>query len=108
MLECVQGRSSLPRRSSSFSAAGSPDSRSFMPDGFISGGTPSSRATPGSASTTGKGTFGRHGSSSSLDTTAGVHGSPGTNASPLSRLGKPQRMPSLRTRCVAISNVFVF
>ncbi|KAL0050820.1 hypothetical protein WJX82_007764 [Trebouxia sp. C0006] len=97
-----QGRSSLPRRSSSFTTAGSPDSRSSAPDSFTLGSlasdrqTAAGRATPGGASALGS--TGQHGSSSSLDTTAGVQGSPGTSASPLSSLGRPQRTPSLRTR----------
>lgn len=92
-----QGRSTLPRRSSSFTTAGSPDSRSSAPDSFVTDRqTAASRATPGGASALES--TRQHGSSSSLDTTAGVQGSPGTSASPLSSLGRPQRTPSLRTR----------
>lgn len=97
-----QGRSTLPRRSSSFTTAGSPDSRSSAPDAFTSGSlrtdrqTAAARAAPGGASALAS--TRQHGSSSSLDTTAGVQGSPGTSASPLSSLGRPQRTPSLRTR----------
>ncbi|KAA6417305.1 MAG: hypothetical protein FRX49_12729 [Trebouxia sp. A1-2] len=97
-----QGRSTLPRRSSSFTTAGSPDSRSSAPDSFNLGSlatdrqTAADRATLGSASALGS--IRQHGSSSSLDTTACVQGSPGTSASPLSSLGRPQRTPSLRAR----------
>lgn len=97
-----QGRSTLPRRSSSFTTAGSPDSRSSAPDSFVTDRqTAASRATPGGASALVS--TRQHGSSSSLDTTAGVQGSPGTSASPLSSLGRPQRTPSLRTRYAIIT-----
>ncbi|KAL0025471.1 hypothetical protein WJX77_003681 [Trebouxia sp. C0004] len=97
-----QGRSTLPRRSSSFTTAGSPDSRSSAPDSFTQGSLATDRlraagrATPGGASALGS--TRQYGSSSSSDTTAAVQGSPGTSASPLSSLGQPQRTPSLRTR----------
>lgn len=97
-----QGRSTLPRRSSSFTTAGSPDSRSSAPDSLLTDRqTAASRASPGGASALES--TRQHGSSSSLDTTAGVQGSPGTSASPLSSLGRPQRTPSLRTRYAIIT-----
>lgn len=102
-----QGRSTLPRRSSSFTTAGSPDSCSSAPDSFTLGSlasdrqTSAGRATPGGASALGS--TRQHGSSSSLDTTAGVQGSPGTSASPLSSLGRPQHTPSLRTRYAIVT-----
>ena len=102
----LQGRSALPRRSSSFTTAGSPDSRSSPPDAFATDRQTgsSSRATPGSSSGKGPpaslGSSRQHGSSSSLDTTDAVWGSPVPSASPLSNVGRPQRTPPLRTRCV--------
>ena len=107
----MQGRSVLPRHSSSFTNARSPDSRTAMPDAFSTdpySATPKGKAAPTSSSSKGaavpssssaKGSFGRqHGSSSSLDTTAGVQGSPSASASPLSGLSKAQRTPPIPTR----------
>ena len=104
----LQGRSTLPRRSSSFTNARSPDSRTAMPDAFSTdpySATPKSRAAPTSSSSKGtpvstgsaaRGSFGQqHGSSSSLETTAGVQGSPSASASPLS---KAQRTPPISSR----------
>lgn len=100
-----QGRPTLPRRSSSFTTAGSPDSRSSAPDSFTLGSLATDRQTAAGRATAGASALGstrQHGSSSSLDTTAAVQGSPGTSASPLSSLGRPQHTPSLRTRCAII------
>ena len=107
----LQGHSSLPRRSSSFTTARSPDSRTAMPNAFSTdpySASPrgraahtssSSKGTPVSSGSAAKGSFGRqHGSSSSLDTTAGVQGSPSTSASPLSGLSKAQRTPPIPSR----------
>ena len=107
----LQSHSTLPRRSSSFTNARSPDSRTAMQDAFSTDpyrATPKGRAAPTSSSSKGtpvpsgssaKGSFGRqHGSSSSLDTTAGVQGSPIASASPLSGLSKAQRTPPIPSR----------
>lgn len=108
----LQGRSTLPRRSSSFTSTGSPDSRTATPDAFsphpYSNPSPTGRPVPTSSSSkrtpmpfnsSGNGSLGRqHGSGSSLDTTAGVQGSPSMGASPLSGFSQAQRSPPVQTR----------
>jgi len=61
-----QGRPTLPRRSSSFTTAGSPDSRSSAPDSFTLGSLATNRQTAAGRATAGASALGstrQHGSS---------------------------------------------